>query len=180
MDTATSRVDGKMLITAAAAGLLASAITGLADRLLDRLVSEEQKKRDRQVRKGTAHAVAGPYFAEKIAGHELTETGQKRARAAFSITYSLVWGTIYTLLRKKYPQLARGAGLPFALPFFFACDGLLAPLLGVSPSLKKVPWQPKAKEMVNHLAWTAAAEMVLRGTGRGTQRTWPAGQPGRA
>lgn len=161
-----SHVDQKTLVTALAAGLVATAFTGVADRLLDRLVSKEQKNRDRQVRKGTAHEVAGPYFAEKITGRELGEKGKKRARATFSIAYSLVWGTVYATLRKKYPQLSRVAGLPFAIPFFFACDGLLAPLLGLSPGLKKVPWQPNAKEMTNHIAWTAAAEMVHRASAR--------------
>lgn len=152
----------KNLVTAVAAGLVATALTGVADRLLDRLISEKQKKRDRRVRKGTAHEVAGPYIAEKITGRKLDEKGKKRARAAFSIAYSLVWGTVYATLRRKYPKVSQLGGLSFAIPFFFACDGLLAPLLGISPSLKKVPWQPNAKEMTNHIAWTAAAEMVHR------------------
>lgn len=159
-------MDRKMLVTAAAAGLVATAFTGVADRLLDRLVSDEQKKRDRMVRKGTAHEMAGPYFAEKMTGRELDEKGKKRAKTTFSIAYSLVWGAAYGIIRKKYPQLSRYAGLPFAVPFFFACDGLLAPLFGVSPNLKKVPWQPSAKEMANHVAWTATAEMVHRAVAR--------------
>ena len=157
---------GRTLLAAAATGLVATAVTGVADRLLDRLVSKEQKRRDRMVREGTAHEVAGPYFAERMSGRELGEKGKKRAKAAFGLTYSLVWGTVYTLLRRKYPAVGKFAGFPFAIPFFFACDGLLAPLLKVSPSLTKVPWQPTAKEAVNHIAWTAAAEMVQRAAAR--------------
>ena len=153
---------GRMLLAAAATGLVATAVTGVADRLLGRLVSKEQKRRDRMVRKGTAHEVAGPYFAERMAGRELSEKGKKRAKAAFSLTYSLVWGTVYTLLRRRYPAVGKFAGVPFAIPFFFACDGLLAPLLKVSPRLTKVPWQPTAKEAANHMAWAAAAERVQR------------------
>lgn len=150
------------MITAATAGLLATVATGVTDRLLDHLVSKKQKTRDRQVRKGTAHEVAGPYFAEKIFRKELGEQGKKRARSLFSITYSLVWGMIYSAMRKKYPQLSRLGGIPFAIPFFFACDGLVAPVLGISPNLRRVPWQPSAKEMANHIAWTATAEMIQR------------------
>lgn len=155
-------MDQKLLFGAAAAGMVATALTGVADRVLDHLVSDEQKRRDHMVRKGTAHQMAGPYFAEKLSGKDLGEKGEKRARAAFSIAYSLVWGTIYAAARKRYPFFGRFAGLPFAVPFFFACDGLLAPLLGVSPKLTKVPWQPSAKELANHVAWTAAAEMIHR------------------
>lgn len=162
MRTKDTRTIGRLLLTAAASGLAATAVTGVVDRLLDRLVSEEQKKRDRMVRKGTAHEMAGPLFAERIAHKELTEKGKKRARAAFSLTYSLVWGTVYTLLRRRYPVLGRFAGLPFAVPFFVTCDALLAPLLKVTPPLTKVPWQPSVKEVANHVSWTAAAEMVQR------------------
>lgn len=165
-DTANSTFDGKDFLAAAAAGLAAMALTGVADRLLDKLVSKKQKRQDRRVRKGTAHEVAGPYFAGKILQKRLNEKEKKRARRAFSFTYSVVWGTIYAALRRKYPKVSRAGGLPFAIPFFFACDGLIAPLLGVSPNLKKVPWQPSAKEMANHVVWTAAAEMVHRTVGR--------------
>lgn len=152
----------KGLITAVATGLVATAVTGLSDKLLGRLVSREQKQRDRQVREGTAHEMAGPFFAEKLTGKRLGEKGQKRARTIFSITYSLMWGMIYAGMRKKAPQLSRFAGLPFAIPFFLACDGLIAPLLGITPGLRRIPWQPSAKEMANHIVWTAAAEMAHR------------------
>ena len=154
------------LMTAAAAGLIATAVTGVADRLLDHLVSERQKKLDRLVREGTAHELAGPHFAEKISGKVLSQKGKKRARTTFSLAYSLMWGLVYATARKKFPQLSRFTGLPFAIPFFFACDGLLAPLLGISPNLRRVPWQPSAKEMANHVAWTAAAEIVHRAAHR--------------
>lgn len=154
------------MVTAVTAGLIATAVTGLVNRLLDPLVTEEQKRRDRQVRKGTAHDLAGPYLVEKVSGKELGEKGAQRARTIFSISYSLIWGMVYAGVRRKMPQTSRLAGLPFAIPFFFACDGVLAPLLGVSPSLRRVPWQPSAKEMANHVAWTATAEMIHRLAGR--------------
>ena len=53
-------------------------------------------------------------------------------------------------------------GLPFAVPFFLGCDGAMASLLGISPSIQKIPWQFNAKEVVNHFAWTLAAEAVHR------------------
>lgn len=154
------------LATAVFAGLAGTAVSAVTDRLLDRLVSEKQKKQDRRVRKGTAHEMAGPVFMEKITGKAPDENEKKRARVAFSITYSLIWGVIYGGMRRKVPALAKAAGMPFAIPFFFACDGLMAPLLGISPNLRRVPWQPSLKEMANHIAWTSTAEMVHRAAGR--------------
>ena len=165
MNISARKLNAPLLI-AAAGGLLAMAVTGRVDRLLDRLVSPKQKIRDRLVREGTAHEMAGPYFARKLTGKELGEGGKKRARTLFSLAYGIGWGLIYAGVRKKVPAVSRLAGLPFSIPFFFACDGLIAPLLGVNPNLRRIPWQPSAKEMANHMAWTATAEMVQRGAER--------------
>lgn len=150
------------LLVAMAAGLLAGAAAGGSERLLDRLVSKRQKRRDRLVREGSAHQVAGPLFASKLVGRRLKKRERKRARLAFGIVYGLGWGMIHGGLRKRFPVLSRWGGLPFAVPFFFACDGLIAPSLKVSPGLRSIPWQPSAKELGNHIAWTATAEAIQR------------------
>jgi len=150
------------LLVGAAAGLIAGVVTGKTDRILDRLVSDQQKRRDRRVRKGTAHELAGPYFAAKLLGRRLSRQGEKRARLVFSIVYGLGWGLLHSRLRQKFPKLSRLCGLPFAIPFFFACDGGIAPLFGISPKLRRIPWQPSAKEMGNHITWTAVSELVHR------------------
>jgi hypothetical protein len=150
------------MLTSAAAGLLAGGVAGQTSRLLNRFISPGQKKRDRQVRQGTAHELAGPFFARKLAGRELTEQEKERGRMVFSIAYGILWGLIYASARKKIPRLTRMGGIPFGVPFFIACDGAIAPLLGLSPPLRKIPWQPSARELGNHIAWTAAAELVHR------------------
>lgn len=150
------------LLVGIAAGLLAGAASGRADRFMDRFVSRKQKRRDKRVREASAHQMAGPYFGSKILGRRLNAKEKKVATAAFGVLYGVGWGLLHSGLRKKFPQLSRYAGLPFAIPFFFACDGVLAPKLGVSPGLDRIPWQPSAKEAGNHIAWTAAAELVHR------------------
>lgn len=150
------------VLLAMAAGLIAGAAASASDELLDRLVSQRQKRRDRRVREAPAHQVAGPRFAAKITGRRLSRKEKERAKAAFGVLYGLGWGAIHGVLRRKFPVLSRWGGLPFALPFFFACDGVIAPALGMSPGLNRVPWQPNLKEMGNHMAWTAAAELVHR------------------
>jgi hypothetical protein len=150
------------LLVAAAAGLIAGAVTGKTDRFLDRLVSDRQKRRDRRVRKGSAHELAGPHFAAKLLGRPLSSRGERRARQVFGILYGLGWGLLHSRLRRKFPRLSRLFGLPFAIPFFFACDGGIAPLFGISPTLRRIPWQPSVKEMGNHITWTAVSELVHR------------------
>lgn len=144
-----------------AGGIAATALTGLVDKALTALIPESQKARERRVRDGTAHEVAGPLFGRKIVGRPLSDKGKKVSKAAFSVSYGILWGVIYALAR-RIPGVARWGGLPFALPFFAACDGLIAPLLKLTPHLKEVPWAFNAKELGNHIAWTAGAETAHR------------------
>ena len=156
----------RSLLTGIAGGLLAGVVVGQVDRLLDRFVGAEVKRRDRQVREAPGHRVAGPHFAHKLLRRPLSEPEKRRAKLIFGIAYGVMWGLIYTGVRRKAPQLARFAGVPFGVPFFLACDGLMAPLLRVNPTLDKIPWQSSAKELANHVAWTATAEMVHRAAAR--------------
>ncbi|MFW6324128.1 MAG: hypothetical protein ACOC0U_03615, partial [Desulfovibrionales bacterium] len=152
----------RTILTGVAAGLTAGAVVGLVDRLTDRLVSKEHKRREKLVREDSAHRLAGPYFARKLLGRELSPKQARTAGAVFGISYGIVWGTIYAGLRRTVPGTSSLMGLPFAVPFFFGCDGTLAPLLGVSPGIRKLPWQINAKELGNHLVWTMTAESVHR------------------
>jgi uncharacterized membrane protein YagU involved in acid resistance len=154
------------LLTGIAAGLLAGAVTRVTDRVLDRLVSAEQKKHDNQVREAPAHQVAGPVFAEKITGRKITGSGVRRSQTAFTLAYGIGWGILYAMVRRRFPHLSRPAALPFGILHFAVCDGFLAPLLRMSPPLRKIPWQPSAKELANHIAWAASAEMVHRAAAR--------------
>jgi uncharacterized membrane protein YagU involved in acid resistance len=152
----------RKIVTGIAAGLVAGAVVGLVERLSDRLISPEQKQREKQVREDSAHKSAGPYFARKLLGHELSKVEKRRSRAIFGIAYGVLWGLVYAGLRDRYSIIPRHLGLPFALPFFIGCDGGMAPLLGVSPGIQRLPWQVNAKELGNHIVWTLTAEAVHR------------------
>jgi hypothetical protein len=154
------------LLVGAVAGLVAGAASGASDRLLDRLVSDSQKRRERRVRRGSAHEVAGPYLAQKLMGRRLSRRGAQRARAVFNVLYGVGWGMLHSRLRRSFPKLSRLMGLPFAVPFFFACDGFIAPRLGITPRLTRIPWQPSAKELGNHITWTAVCEAIHRWAAR--------------
>lgn len=144
------------------AGLLASAATGLVDRLLDAAIGEGHRRRERQLRAGSPHAVAGPRAARRLLGRALSSAGERRARAVFAVAYGIGWGVLHALVRRTVPQASRFMGLPFGVPFYLVCDGAIAPLLGLTPSIDKLPWPFNAKEMANHVAWTATAEVVHR------------------
>jgi putative membrane protein len=152
----------RFALRAVAAGLVADAVTAAVDRLLDRFVSDDVRRRELAVRAGSPHRIAGPRAVEKVAGRPLGEPGTRAARLGFTVAYGVAWGLVYAAVRRRYPAAARLAGVPFAVPFYLACDGLIAPALGLTPTPPGVPWQLNAKELANHVAWTATAEAVHR------------------
>jgi rhodanese-related sulfurtransferase len=152
------------VVTGMAAGLLADLAVAQIDKALGALVSEEQKRRESAVREGSPHEVGGTRIGEKIAGRRLSRPERRKAQIAFTVGYGVLWGAVYALVRRRMPLATSLFGLPYAVAFFFACDGFLAPLLRMTPGLQKIPWQFNAKELANHAAWTATAEAVHRGT----------------
>src|SRR5262249_29079068 len=80
----------------------------------------------------------------------------------FATAFGVGWGLIYGALRRRYPVVSKAGGLAFAVPFFALCDGVVAPLLGLSPSPRVVPWQLNVKELANHIVWIGTAELTYR------------------
>jgi putative membrane protein len=145
------------------AGLLADLVVAGTDRGLSRFVTADQRLRERAVREGSAHQTAGKRLARLVGGGRRAE---RIGQLGFTLLYGVMWGVIYALVRRRVPAVARYGGLPFAVPFFLFCDGVMAPLLKLSPSIRRVPWQPNAKELLNHVAWTTTAELAHRAAAR--------------
>lgn len=150
------------LATGLAAGLVAMAAAAGMDKLLAPLVSDEQKRRERAVREGSPHKVGGAKIGERVSGKHFSAGERRKAQMAFTVGYGLLWGAIYAVVRRRLPLATSLYGAPFAVAFFLACDGALAPLFRLSPGLRRIPWQFNAKELANHAAWTATAEAVHR------------------
>jgi putative membrane protein len=166
LESAKPRSLGRDLLVGMVAGLAASAVSGVVDDALAGLVSAKARRRERRLRRGSPHELAGPTFARKIAGRRLSAREEAASRLAFGATYGIVWGAIHAAVRRRVPAARRLAGLPFAVPFFAACDGAIAPLLGLTPPARRLPWQVNAKELGNHVAWTATAELAHRAADR--------------
>jgi hypothetical protein len=150
------------LALGALAGVLATAATGGVDRLLDRFLRPRDRLRERLLRRGSPHEQAGPRAARHLLGRRLTRQEARYAQLLFSIVYGAGWGALHAALRRRHPVTARWLGLPFAFPFFAVCDGAIAPLLKLTPTPEKLPGRVNAKEIGNHVAWTAAAELLHR------------------
>lgn len=144
-------------------GLIATLAAGAADAGLSLLVSQRHKRRERRIRRGSPHQMAGTLFFERIWGRKPSAFEQLVATVAFNVAYGVVWGAAYTVLRRLEPSSQSAPALPVtAAGFFVACDGAIAPLLDLSPGVSKLPWQFNAKELANHIVWNATAERLHR------------------
>lgn len=150
------------LLIGAGAGIVATAVTGGVDRFLSGYVSTTQRLRERRVRRRSAHAEAAWRVGQSIGGRWPSRRARRTGSILFGTGYGALWGVIYAAVRRQAPVVSSGAGVPFAVPFFLACDGLIAPLAGLTPGLRRLPWQVNAKELANHVAWTATAELTHR------------------
>lgn len=150
------------LLLGAASGVAANIISAPANILFTKLVSPKQKRKEHSVREGSPHDVGGKKLGERILDPHLSKVEEKNAQRLFTLNYGIAWGMLYSYVRKEFPKSAGALGLPFSIGFFLACDGVLAPLLRLSPPLNRIPWQFNLKELANHIVWTAAAESTLR------------------
>jgi putative membrane protein len=150
------------MLAGAAAGLAGSIAVALSNALLDKVVSPEQRARDRAIREGSGHEVVAKKLARRLGGDPPSALARAAAGAIFGTAFGVGWGILYAALRRRVPAVARAGGIAFAVPFFAVCDGVVAPLLGLSPSPRHVPWQLNAKELANHVVWTGTTEVVHR------------------
>lgn len=156
-DTTTDlRPWARALAVGVLAGDIATLTSGISDVLLSQLVSKMQKRREARIRRGSPHQVGGELLLRRAGLRPSSWIGRYGAKLAFGALYGVMWGALYTVVRRRFPR----ALAPTAALFFVACDGGIAPTLGLTPGLPRIPWQFNVKEFFNHLAWNATAEFI--------------------
>lgn len=117
-------------------------------------------------RDGFAYDVA----VQKVAAAARLEPTEEQVRKAGQVLH---WGLgigsvlLYAYLRRRMPQLAKGYGLAFGLPFtWLLLDEAANPVLGLSPPPQRFPWQTHVRAAAGHTVLWLTAESVLRATDR--------------
>lgn len=71
-------------------------------------------------------------------------------------------GAAYAVLRRRFHALGRTAGLGFGTAFWALLDEGLGPTLGLTPGLRKLPWQTHARGLAGHLTFGTVTDGTLR------------------
>jgi len=104
---------------------------------------------------------------EKFAGRASEQVGvilpkDKKASLGQVVhwSYGITWGAIYGILRKRFPVMARGAGLPFGVSFSLLGEGVLLPMMGLTPPAAKFPASVHVRDTASHYAYAATVEGI--------------------
>jgi hypothetical protein len=80
-------------------------------------------------------------------------------------------------VRRSVSTSSRAFGLLFAVPFYVACDGIIAPLLGLTPTITRIPWYADGRRS-NENIWGPPATLVRTRLLVGQHAMDAAGHPG--
>jgi uncharacterized membrane protein YagU involved in acid resistance len=166
------------LVVGLVAGLLATRVNDVAQRLLYRLTPARERRREPSAAEPTA-LVAARRTAELL---DLPADRRRLLRLKRLIHYGLGagWGTVYTLVRRSSRLRPAGAGLLSGAGLSLLVDEALCPVLGLSAPARCYPASSHLRGFLTHLVYglalAASAELLHRAAGASSARRqrWPA------
>jgi hypothetical protein len=157
---------GADFLKGAVAGAVATWCMNQSTTWMYALEDQAAKDRENEARGGhTAYETAAEKMAD-AAGTALSETQRRRTGTAIHWATGIAAGALYGVLRRRWPAVASGRGLPFGTGFFLLVDELFNPMLGFTPGPGAFPWQAHARGLGGHLAFGLTTELVLEGLDR--------------
>lgn len=151
-----------------AAGLVATAVTDLAQGPLNRLTPQHVKRRERQVRPGDTSARVA---AQKVAaGFDLSldDWETKLLGKVVHFAIGMAWGPVYGLLRRHAGLRPVGAGLATGVGMSLILDEGVVPTLGLSAPNRAYPFLTHVRGFVAHLVFGAVAALTAEAIYRAT------------
>lgn len=154
------------LLKGAAAGALATYVMNWTTTWLYAQQAEPVRKRENEARGGQSAYVTAADALARSAGWQLSEDAKGQGGTVIHWATGVIAGMKYAVVRRRWPVVAAGFGLPFGTAFFLMVDELMNPLLGLTPGPAAFPWQTHARGLGGHLAFGATNEAALRALDR--------------
>lgn len=148
------------LIKGVIAGAVATWAMGKVTTYLYERENTEARHREDSARHGkTAYGVA----AEKMAHAVGVSLDGKEGAAASAVHWGLGLATAaaFAVLRARYAQAGRAAGLAFGSAFWLLMDEGAVYALGLTPGPTAFPWQTHARGLAGHLVYGAVSNAAL-------------------
>ena len=151
-----------------AAGLVATAVTDLAQGPLNRLTPERVKRRERRVRPGDTSARVAAKKAAAGFDLSLDDRGTKLLGKVIHFGIGATWGPVYGLLRRHAGLRPVGAGLATGATMSLILDEGVVPALGLSAPNRAYPLFTHVRGFVAHLVFGAVAALTAEAIYRAT------------
>lgn len=151
------------------AGLVATAVTDLAQGPLNRMTPRRVKRVERRVRPGDTSARVAARDVARGLDLDLDERETKLLGKVIHYGIGMAWGPVYGLLRRHAGLRPVGASLATGAAMSLILDEGVVPALGLSAPNRAYPLLTHVRGFVAHLVFGAAAalaaETIYRLTG---------------
>lgn len=168
----TARPVARDLVAGAVAGAAATWLMNQTTTILYEKEDDAAKQREDQARGGeTAYAIAAGRIARAMSV-DLDKDRRSQLGTALHWTLGIGAGIGYALARRRWPGIARGAGLPFGIAFFLLMDEGMNTALHFTPPPRAFPWQAHARGAAGHAIFGAATHAIVAALARSRPRAY--------
>jgi len=162
------------LLSDLAIGTLAGvAATFVMDEVTTFLYERENRaarRREDKARGGkTAYQVAAEKGAD-VLGRKITAKQARQIGTGIHWATGITAGTLYGILRNRFPRLGLGSGPVWATLIWVAIDEGANVALGLTPRPAAFPWQAHARGLAGHLVLGTVIEASFDGVDFATRR----------
>ena len=141
-------------------GLAGTYVLGKAMGLLTRFQSNRDKWIERELVKEEPTAALAKRAAKTALGKELPQDQAKQLGNAVHWCYGMLWGSVYGVLRDRFPAMSAAGGLPFGVALDVLGEGMLLPAFRLSPPATQFPVSTHLRDVTAHYAYAATTECV--------------------
>lgn len=141
------------------AGMVATKVTGYAQEALYGPMPDRIKEQEKRVRPAPPPQVAAEKSAQAL-GLDLNQEQLKRAAMGIHYASGMMWGPVYSLLRRHSRMEPLGAGFVTGATMSLILDEALMPALGLSAPSRDYPTVTHVRGFVGHLVFGAAAALT--------------------
>jgi hypothetical protein len=140
------------LALAPVAGYVGTKVMEPVSSRLYELDSEQNRKREDEVRPGMPYAIAARKTADLL-GLNLSDKQHERLALAFHYGLAIQWAPLYPLLRRRTALGPVGAGLATGAAMSLIADEMMTPALGFSAPSRAYPLSTHLRGVVAHLVF---------------------------
>lgn len=103
------------------------------------------------------------YVSAKLLDKRLSEPQKHVGGAVVHYVFGVSTGALYGAVSELFPQVGKGAGLPFGAVLWLVADEIVVPGLGLSKSAKDYPPSTHVYALSSHLFFAFVTHITLRG-----------------